>query len=323
MGQDHDVSSLDAVTDIKQSKIKRIHLKKGHLNKNEMLTFYLLVLPWIIGFLLFTFGPMLYSLYTSFTKWDMISPPEFNGIYNYKYMFNVDPLFWKSLKITLIYAFTSVPLGLVTALILAVLMNQNVPGIGIFRTVYYLPSVVSGVAIAMLWVFLFNRDFGLVNAVLEKIGVKGLGWFMDPKTALATLVLISLYGVGSTAIIFLAGLKNIPASYYESAEIDGSNRLHSFVFITLPLLTPTVLFNLLMNLINGFQVFTEGLIITNGGPDNSTLFYNLYLYQNAFSYSSMGYASSLAWILFLITFVISIIILKFSNKWVYYEGDEK
>lgn len=305
-------------------KTGRIGGKREQIARRKAaMTFYILVMPWIIGFLVFTIGPMLYSLYISFTKWNMITPPKFVGLFNYRYMLTLDPLFWKTLSVTLTYAATSVPLGLIVALILALLMNQKIPGIGVFRTVYYLPSVVSGVAISMLWVFLFNKNFGLVNAVLEKIGLRGLGWFADSSTALATFVLISFYGVGTTAIILLAGLKNIPESYYESAQIDGSNGITSFFSITLPLLTPTILFNLLMNIINGFQIFTEGLIITNGGPDNATLFFNLYLYQNAFSYSNMGYASSLAWVLFIITFIISIFVFKSSNRWVYYEGGEK
>lgn len=296
---------------------------KPKYNKRDTRTFYLLISPWIIGFLAFTLGPMAYSVYIAMTKWNMISPPKFVGLANFKYMFTTDPLFWKTLTITLIYTFTSVPLGLVVAIGLAMLMKQKIRGIGVFRTFYYIPSVISGVAISMLWSYLFNKDFGLVNSALEAVKIPPFGWFGSSSTALATFVLVSCYGVGTTAIIMLAGLKDIPDTYYESAQIDGAGRMGSFFHISLPLLTPTILFNLMMNLIAGFQIFTEALIITNGGPNNSTLFFNLYLYQNAFQYSNMGYASSLAWVLFIITFAVSIFIFRFSNRWVYYEGGEK
>jgi len=317
------MTNLDTIAVADSAKLKKKARSKQKYNPRSTRTFYLLVSPWIFGFLAFTLGPMIYSLYISMTKWNMISAPKFVGLANFKYMLTVDPLFWKTMSVTLIYTFTSVPLGLVVALGLAMLMKQKVRGIGIFRTLYYLPSVISGVAIAMLWAFLFNKSFGLVNAVFNALGIPSFGWFSDAKTALPTFVLVSFYSVGTTAIIMLAGLKDIPETYYESAQIDGAGKWGSFLHVTLPLLAPTLLFNLLMNLISGFQIFTEGLIITNGGPNNATLFFNLYLYQNAFAYSNMGYASSLAWVLFIITFAVSMIILRTSNRWVYYEGGEK
>jgi multiple sugar transport system permease protein len=238
-------------------------------------------------------------------------------------MFAHDELFWKSVRVTLIYVAVRVPLSLVAALLLAVLMNQKVPGIGFFRTVYYLPTVVSGVAVSMLWVWTFNTDFGLVNGLLEKVGIQGPGWFSDSRWSLATIILTSLYGVGGTAIIFLAGLKNISVSLYEAAELDGATTWKKFIYVTIPQLTPTILFNLIMNIIGSFQTFTEALVITNGGPVNSTLFYNLYLYQNAFTYSKLGYACALAWILFVLTLACSYYTFRSSSKWVYYEGGGK
>lgn len=286
----------------------------------ETVTFYLLILPWLLGLIFFMLGPIVSSFFISFLQWDLITPPKFIGLKNYIDMFTKDELFWKSLKVTSIYVLFRVPLTIVAALILALLMNQNVPGIGVFRTIYYIPAVISGVAVSMLWVWMFNDNFGLVNGVLAKMGIRGPGWFSDPDWSLTTMIIISLYNIGATAVIFLAGLKNIPETIYEAAEIDGAGPVRRFFSITIPLITPTILFNLLMTLIASFQTFTEALIITNGGPVNSTLFFNLYLYQNAFTYSKLGYASALAWILFVITLAVTYVIFRYSNRWVYYEG---
>lgn len=256
-------------------------------------------------------------------QWDLITPAKFAGLKNYITMFTMDDLFVQSLKVTMIYVLVRVPLSLAVALFLAMLMNQKVPGIGVFRTIYYLPSVVSGVAVSMLWVWMFNSNFGLVNGILAEMGIRGPGWFADPDWSLPTMILISLYNVGAPAIIFLAGLKNIPQSLYEAAELDGAGSIHKFFRITLPQLTPTILFNLLMNMIASFQTFTEALIITSGGPVNSTLFYNLYLYQNAFTYSKLGYASALAWVLFTITLIFAYYIFRSSSRWVHYEGGDR
>jgi multiple sugar transport system permease protein len=289
----------------------------------EPLTFYLLISPWLIGLVVFVLAPIIASLVLSFFQWDLISPAKFVGLRNFQEMFTVDPLFWKSLKVTVTYVVFRVPLALIAALALALMMNQKIRGIGIFRTIYYLPSVVSGVAVSMMWIWVFNPNFGLLNGILGAVGIQGPGWFADTDWALPTMILTSLYAVGSTAIIFLAGLKNIPDSLYEAAELDGASKFQQLINITIPQLTPTILFNLIMLLITSFQAFTEALIITNGGPANSTMFFNLYLYQNAFAYSRLGYASALAWILFILTFICSILVFKTSRKWVYYEGGEK
>lgn len=286
----------------------------------EPLTFYLLISPWLIGLVVFMLGPILASFGLSFFRWDLISPAKFIGLRNYREMFLVDPLFWDSLRVTVLYVLFRVPLALATALILAMMMNQKVPGIGVFRTIYYLPSVVSGVAVSMLWIWVFNPNFGLMNGALGLIGIEGPGWFSSKGWALPTMILTSLYSVGGTAIIFLAGLKSIPDSLYEAAELDGASKLQQFTQITIPQLTPTILFNLIMTIITSFQAFTEALLITNGGPANSTLFFNLYLYQNAFAYSRLGYASGLAWILFALTMAFAFYTFRSSRKWVYYEG---
>lgn len=288
----------------------------------EPISFYLLISPWLIGLVVFMLGPIIASFILSFFRWDLISPAKFIGFGNYREMFTVDPLFWESIKVTVIYVLFRVPLALITALLLAMMMNQKVPGIGVFRTIFYLPSVVSGVAVSMLWIWVFNPNFGLMNGVLELIGIQGPGWFSSMDWALPTMILTSLYSVGATAIIFLAGLKNISETLYEAANLDGATKMQQFFQITLPQLTPTILFNLIMTIIASFQTFTEALIITNGGPANSTLFINLYLYQNAFSYSRLGYASSLAWVLFAMTFMLALYTFKSSRRWVYYEGGD-
>jgi len=292
-------------------------------NHRETVTFYLLISPWLIGLVCFVLGPIVASFVISFMRWDMISPAKLIGLENYRHMFTEDPLFWKSLGNTLFFTFVRVPLALVVALGLALLMNQGVRGIGVFRSIFYLPSVVSGVAVSMLWVWVFNPNFGIMNAALEAIGIRGPGWFTDPNLALSTLVLVSLYNVGGTAVIFLAGLKNIPVSLYEASDLDGASAWQKFIYITIPQLTPTILFNLIMLLITSFQTFTEPLIITNGGPVNSTLLFNLYLYQNAFSYSKLGYACAMAWIMFVITMACSAYVFKTSKRWVYYEGGDR
>ncbi|MFC4601621.1 carbohydrate ABC transporter permease [Cohnella hongkongensis] len=288
----------------------------------EHATFYLLISPWLIGLLCFVIGPVAASFVIGFYQWDLISPAKFVGFRNYTDMLFHDELFWQSLRVTIIYAFFRVPLSLAAALLLALLMNKRLPGIGLFRTIYYMPTVISGVAVSMLWVWMFNPQFGIVNALLEKLNIQGPGWFTDPKLALPTLILISLYHVGSTAVIFLAGLKNIPPHLYEAADLDGAGSVKKLFFITIPQLTPTILFNSIMLLITSFQAFTEALIITNGGPVNKTLFFNFYLYQNAFSYSKLGYASALAWVLMLIILLLSIVTLRTSRRWVYYEGGD-
>ena len=202
-------------------------------------------------------------------------------------------------------------------------MNQKVPGIPVWRTIYYLPAVVSGVAVAMLWVWVFHSEFGLVNLGLRLVGIKGPAWLGDPDWALPALILMSFWGVGSGMIVKLAGLQSIPTEFYEAASIDGANWWHRFWKVTLPMLTPVLFFNVVMGIINSFQYFTNAYVMTNGGPGRATLFYNLYLYQNAFRYFKMGYASALAWILFVIILVFTLLVFKSSPYWVYYEGQVK
>lgn len=285
----------------------------------EAITFYLCISPWLIGLLLFVLGPMLASLAVSFTRWDLLSPPRFVGLRNYERML-ADPLFWQSLKVTALYTLLYVPTELIGGLGLALLMNQRVPGIAIFRTIFYLPSIISGVAFVVVWMWIFHPEAGLLNATLAIFGIAGPRWLIDPDTALIALWMMSLWGLGRTAVIYLAGLKNIPRELHEAARIDGAGSWQAFRHVTIPLLTPTIFFNLVLSLIATFQTFTSAYVATNGGPLDSTLFYVLYLYQQAFLRFNMGYASAMAWVLFIIILGLTLLVVRSANRWVYYEG---
>jgi multiple sugar transport system permease protein len=295
---------------------------RWNLRQREEAAFYLCISPWIVGFILFYLGPILASFYFSLTRWDLLTPPEFIGIDNYVRIFTRDPLFWKSLKITVLFTFSYVPLDLAIGLLVALLLNQKVRGVGIFRTVYYLPSVLSGVAYVVMWMWLLNPQAGLVNTLLSYAGIQGPRWLQSPDWALPSLVLMSLWGVGRSMVIYLAGLQDVPSEMYEAARIDGANSWNEFWKITLPMLTPSILFNLIFGIIMTFQSFTTAFVATNGGPLNSTLFYVLYLYRKAFEHLAMGYASALAWILFVIVLVCTLLIFRTSGKWVFYRGAE-
>ncbi len=287
----------------------------------EAIAFYLCISPWLLGFVLFYAGPMIASFALSLTEWDLFTPPKFIGLANYVKIFTNDPLFLKSLKITVIYTFSYVALDLILALAIALLLNQRMRGIGVFRTVYYLPSVLAGVAYVVMWMWMFNPRAGLINTLLSYVGIHGPRWLQDPDWALPALVIMSLWGVGRSMVIYLAGLQDIPAELYEAAKIDGASRWSEFWKITLPLLTPSILFNLVFGIIMTFQSFTNVYVATNGGPLDSTLFYVVYLYRKAFEHLAMGYASALAWILFLIVLVCTMIILRGSGRWVFYRGE--
>lgn len=290
------------------------------LRKREAISFYLFIMPWIIGFILFYLGPILASFYFSLTEWDLLTPPQWIGLENYIRIFFDDPLFYQSLKVTLIYTFSYVPLDLFFGLLAAMLVNRNIRGIGLFRTIYFLPSVLSGVAYVVMWLWIFNPQSGLINTLLAYFGIEGPRWLLSPTWALPSLILMSLWGIGRSMVIYLAGLKDIPYELYESAEIDGAGGWDKFWSITLPLLTPSILFNLIFGIIITFQSFTNAFIATNGGPLNATLFYVLYLYRKAFEHLAMGYASAMAWILFLIVLGCTLIIFRSSGRWVFYRG---
>jgi multiple sugar transport system permease protein len=290
------------------------------LARREALTFYLLISPWLLGLLLFVLGPMIASLFISFTRWDLLSPAKFVGLQNYEKMFTRDPLFWQSLKVTVIYTVVYVPLELVGGLVLALLMNQKLRFRGVFRTIYYLPSVLPGVAFVVLWMWILNPDVGLINTLLSYVGIQGPRWLADPQWALPALLMMSLWGLGRSMVIYLASLQGIPQHLYEAAAIDGAGTWQAFWKITLPMLTPTIFFNLVLSLISTFQTFTSAFVATDGGPLDSTLFYVLYLFRQAFQFFNMGYASALAWVLFLIILVLTLLVVRSADRWVYYEG---
>jgi len=290
------------------------------LATREAIAFHLLVSPWIAGFALFTAGAMIFSIVISFTDWQVLLPVHFVGLKNYQRALFRDPLVKQSLKVTAIYTFSAVPLDLILAMTVAILMNQKVRFLGLWRTIYYLPAVIPSVAVAMLWMWIFNPKFGVLNWLLSLVGVRGPGWIYTPEWALPSLVLTSLWGIGGSMLIYLAGLQGIPTQLYESAKIDGAGTVKLFRYITLPMMTPVIFFNLVMGIIGSFQVFTNAFIMTNGGPVNATLFYVLYLYRQAFQGYKMGYGAALAWILFVIIISFTLLIIRSSAAWVFYEA---
>lgn len=273
-----------------------------------------------MGFVLFVLGPMVASIIISFTHWDIISPPTWVGVDNYKEMFTSDPLFWKSLRVTFTYTLVLVPIQLTLSLLVAILLNQKVMGLPLFRTIFYLPTVLPVVASSMLWLWIFYPQ-GLLNFFVRIVGIPPQEWLTSESLALPAIILMSLWGIfGTSMIIFLAGLQGIPRTLYEAAEIDGAGAWKKFKTVTLPMLSPVIFFNFVMGVIGTFQVFTQGYLLTDGKPNYSTLFYVLYIYRNAFEFLNMGYASAMAWVLFVIIMAATALILRSSSLWVYYEG---
>lgn len=282
------------------------------------LTGYAFIAPWLIGFLVFTAIPFFSSVYFSFTRYDIVSSPVWVGTANYQALLQNDPLFWKSLYITLKYAVVAVPIGIVAGVALALLLNIEVKGIAVYRTIFYLPSIVPSVATTVVFAWILNPQVGLVNLILRNFGIVGPNWLADVKTAFWSLIVMGLWGVGGSMVIYLAGLKDIPLYLYEAAVIDGANAFQRMKKITLPMLSPVIFFNLVMGTIGAFQYFTQAYIMTNGGPEESTTFYALYLYQRAWKYLDMGYASAMAWVLFLIVVILTAVIFRTQKKWVHY-----
>ncbi|NMB11993.1 MAG: sugar ABC transporter permease [Firmicutes bacterium] len=302
-----------------------LRLRKKH---SDLATGLAFISPWIIGFLAFVLYPLLASFYYSFTRFNIIQAPRWIGLEGYAELFFDDPLFWISIKNTLYMLVFGLPSSLVVSLLLAVLLNQNIRFKAFFRTLFYLPTIIPAVASAMLWLWIFNPQYGLINSVLALIGIRGPGWLVDPKWSKPAFIIMDLWGVGGAMVIYLAGLQGIPEQLYEAADIDGASWMQKFWRITIPMLTPTILFNLILGAISKLQYFTAPYIMTRGvgtnvppgSPLNSTLFYSLLLFQNAFAYFKMGYASAMAWILFVLILVITLVLFRSSARWVYYEG---
>ncbi len=294
--------------------------RRSRLARHEAIAFYLFIAPWILGFLIFTAGPVLASAYFSLTTYDIANPPQWVGLGNYAHL-SVDPLFWKSITVTASYAVMALPLGLVASLALALLLNLKIPALSAWRTIYYLPSITSGVGVALLWQWIFQPTFGLLNVFLyQTFHIVGPQWLYDSNWVIPAFVIMSLWGVGGNMLIYLGGLQNIPTQLYEAAEIDGANSWACLWHVTIPMLTPVILFNLVIGIIGVLSYFTNAYVMTGGGPNYASYFYLLSLYQNAFQFLKMGLASAQAWIFFVIVLVLTIITLKTANYWVYYEG---
>ncbi len=293
---------------------------KSSLAKAENRMGYLFISPWLIGFFIFTVGPIIASLILSFTNYDVLNPPIWIGMKNYVTMVK-DELVGVSLYNTLYITLFGVPLNLFVALIIALLLNKDIRGISIYRTIFYLPSIVPVVAASIMWLWLLNPNFGVVNMILGKLGLPTPGWASSPVWSKPTILVMRAWGMGTIAVIYLAGLKGIPQQLYEAGILDGANKWQLFRHITLPMLTPVIFLTSVTEVINNLQVFTQAFVMTQGGPANSTLFYVYHLYNNAFVYFKMGYASSLAWGLFIITLIITLIQFRLSNLWVYYSAE--
>jgi len=296
---------------------------KSKLEARSQRNGMLFALPWFIGFFFFTLYPIVASIYYSFCEYNVLMPPKWTGFNNFIALFTQDHLFWISLYNTIYYTIFSLPIRIGIGVAIALFLNLKVKGMAVYRTIYYLPTIVPVVASSILWMWILNPQYGLLNALLEKVGISGPGWIADPKWSKPALILMSWWGVGGEVLIYLAALQDVPQQLYEAAELDGANWWQKTRHITIPMITPAIFFNLVMGLIGSFQYFTQAYIMTNGGPVNSTLFYSLYLYRNAFVYFKMGYASSMAWLLGVLILACTLLVFKSSTKWVYYGGKLK
>lgn len=289
--------------------------------KWKKVTPYLFIAPWIIGFLVFTFGPLVFSMIMSLCDWPVIGDPTFVGLGNYVEMFTKDSQVVKSLLISIKYAAIFVPLNIGIALFLAMLISQPLKGIKIYRTIFYIPAVISGVAISVIWSWILNSDYGVLNYLLSLIGIKGPKWLVDPAWAIVAVVIASAFGVGTMMLIFYTNIKGIPEEVFEAAALDGAGPLRRFFSITLPIISPTLLFNLITSIISSFQQVTLVMLLTGGGPMKSTYFYGLMTYNNAFEHHKLGYAAANAWVMFLIILCLTALVFKSSSMWVFYESE--
>lgn len=292
------------------------------LRGKEALNFYLFVTPWLVGFLIFTFLPIIAAFLLGFMNYDMVIPPTWVGLANFQELFS-DPLFFTSMSNTLYIVIFAVPLGMIAAFLMALLLNQKVRGMAFYRTAYYIPSIVPAVASAALWLYVLQPQWGLLNSLLSAINIQGPGWMASEVWSKPAIIMLMVWGCGGTMIIYLAGLQDVPKEYYEAAEIDGAGWFRKFTNVTLPLMTPTIFFNLVMGIIGTFQIFSVVFVLTDGmgGPVNSTLVYLIYLYRNAFNYFRMGYSSAMAWVLFVIILILTLVAFRSARYWVFYESE--
>lgn len=299
--------------------------KLSSLERREAIAGYIFISPWLIGFIVFFAGPILASFVLSFTRWNIVGTPEWVGLANYDRILTVDPYFRKAVEVTLKYAAFYLPLEVTCGILVAVVLNQKLRGIGIFRTMYYMPYIVPKVAASLVWVWVLNPRYGLLNTLLGKVGIQGPSWLRDPDYVLFSIIIMALWGVGGSAVIYLAGLQNIPQQLYEAATVDGAGPFQKFFRITLPMLSPTIFFQLVLGLIGAFQTFTPAFVAAgrSGGPLQSGLFYMLYIYNKSFQSMQMGYGSALAWLMTVFILLITLLVFKSSNYWVYYEAERK
>ncbi len=284
---------------------------------------YVGLLPWLIGFFIFTAYPMVASGYYSFTDFPILTGPSWVGLRNYQEMIFQDDLFWKSLRVTATYTLVAVPSSVITGYLIAMFLNQNVRGLSIWRTLYFVPSIVPAIASAYLWAWMFNQDFGLINGLLTHLGVRGPKWFGSVEWVLPAFIIMHLWSAGAGLILYLAAFQGVPTTLYEAAKVDGANAWQRLMNITIPMTSPVILFTFLTGMIGSFQIFTAGYVITSGGPNNASLFYVLYLFRNGWDYYKMGYASALAWVLLVIMLALTFLTLYASRRLVYYELSEQ
>jgi multiple sugar transport system permease protein len=315
------MTTITAQPNVKEGKTKRVKAKMTKREKRSTIEGLLFVSPWLIGFLVFTVYPLLFSLYISMTRYDIIRPPVFIGLKNYQELFFEDPLFWQVMYNTVYYVLISVPLGLIFSFCIANVLNTRVVGRSVFRAILYIPAIVPAVCTAMVWVFLLNIQYGAINGILQAIGLPAIPFLSNPDLAKPSLIMVAIWATGNAVVIFLAGLQDVPRSLYEAAIVDGASTWQQFRHVTIPLSTPIILFNAIIGFIAAFQEFTSARLITNGGPMNSTEFFSVFLYRNAFTYLRMGKASALAWILFLIVVIFTMLLFRSSARWVYYGGE--
>lgn len=299
-------------------------IRINKFNRQQVIFGILFMMPWFVGFIIFGLYPMIMSIYYSLCRYDVLRIPQFIGLGNYQKLIFEDPYFWTSISNTLIYTVLRVPLCIIGSLMLAVLVNNAVRGVKFFRTIYFIPSIVTGVVLSVVWLWMFNPQFGLINSFLAYLGIPGPLWLLDPNWSKPSMILMSVWSIGGgRMLVFLAALQGIPKHLYEAAEIDGGGWWAKFKNVTIPMLSPVIFLWSVLEIIFSLQVFVEAYIMTQGGPLNSTMFYNLYLYNKAFNDFEMGYASALAWLLLVISLIITLIQFRLSKKWVHYAEGTK
>jgi multiple sugar transport system permease protein len=294
-------------------------VRAGTIERSQLKWGYFFISPCIFGLLVFNFGPMLFSLFMGFTQWDIVRPAEFTGIQNYTAILK-DPLVGLSLRVTVYYTLLSVPLITIISFLVAVLLNTGIKGISVFRTIFYIPSIVPVVASSAIWMYIFDPMFGLLNSIIRAAGLPPQSFIYSREGVIPGLAIMAVWGAGNTVVIYLAGLQGISRQLYEAADLDGAGAFQRFFHITVPLMTPIIFFNMIMAMIGAMQTFTQAYIMTGGGPNNASLFYSLLLYRTAFSLQRMGYASAMSWILFIIIALLTFVVFRSSDRWVFYES---